>query len=181
MKKRGLGGVPLITSDDHAGPRAARLAVFGSIPWQRCQFYLQQSAQADVPHRDMKTEVADDIRTNFNAPNRGTADAYLARTVLKYEKSASYLSPWMAANLLEGLMVFCFPGDFRRLLRTTNGMERLHREVRRRARVVSIFPNQASCLRLVSAVLSEISEEWLTGRTYITFESAVLSLSKGST
>lgn len=170
LKKRGLGGVQLITSDDHAGLRAARLAVFGGIPWQRCQFHLQQNAQAYVPHQDMQTEVADDIRTIFNAPDRITADAYLAKAVLKYEKSASRLSEWMANNLPEGLMVFSFPGGFRKLLRTTNGVERLHREVRRRARVVSIFPNQASCLRLVSAVLSEISEEWLTGRTYITFE-----------
>jgi putative transposase len=170
LKKRGLGGVQLITSDDHVGLRAARLAVFGSIPWQRCQFHLQQNAQAYVPHKDMQSEVADDIRTIFNAPDRATADAYLARTILKYEKNASRLSNWMAGNLPEGLMVFSFPGGFQRLLRTTNGVERLHREVRRRARVVSIFPNKASCLRLVSAVLSEISEEWLTGRTYITFE-----------
>lgn len=170
LKKRGLGGVLLITSDDHAGLRAARLAVFGGIPWQRCQFHLQQNAQAYVPHKDMQTEVAEEIRTIFNAPDRLTADAYLARTVLKYEKSASRLSAWMAANLPEGLMVFSFPGGFRRQLRTTNGVERLHREVRRRARVVSIFPNPASCLRLVSAVLNEISEEWLTGRTYLTFE-----------
>ena len=170
LKKRGLGGVQLITSDDHAGLRAARLAVFGSIPWQRCQFHLQQNAQAYVPHKDMQSEVAEDIRTIFNAPDRATADAYLARTILKYEKKASRLSSWMASNLPEGLMVFSFPGGFQRLLRTTNGVERLHREVRRRARVVSIFPNKASCLRLVSAVLSEISEEWLTGRTYITFE-----------
>lgn len=83
--------------------------------------------------------------------------------------NASRLSAWMAENLPEGLMVFSFPGAFRHLLRTTKGVERLHREVRRRARVVSIFPNQPSCLRLVSAILSEISEEWLTGRTYITF------------
>jgi transposase-like protein len=172
LKKRGLGGVQLITSDDHAGLRAARLAVFGGIPWQRCQFHLQQNAQAYVPHKDMQTEVAEDIRTIFNAPDRITADAYLARTVLKYEKSASRLSAWMATNLPEGLMVFSFPGGFRKLLRTTNGVERLHREVRRRARVVSVFPNQASCLRLVSAVLNEISEEWLTGRTYLTFEGA---------
>ena len=181
LKKRGLGGVQLITSDDHAGLRAARLAVFGGIPWQRCQFHLQQNAQAYVPHKDMQTEVADDIRTIFNAPDRTAADAYLAKTVLKYEKNASRLSEWLAANIPEGLTVFSFPGAFRRLLRTTNGMERLHREVRRRARVVSIFPNQASCLRLVSAVLSEISEEWLTGRTYLTFEGDVLSSSKGST
>jgi putative transposase len=170
LKQRGLGGVQLITSDDHAGLRAARLAVFGAIPWQRCQFHLQQNAQAYVPHKDMQSEVAEDIRTIFNAPDRATADAYLARTILKYEKKASRLSNWMVSNLPDGLMVFSFPGDFRRLLRTTNGVERLHREVRRRARVVSIFPNKASCLRLVSAVLSEISEEWLTGRTYITFE-----------
>ncbi len=170
LKKRGLGGVRLITSDDHAGLRAARLAVFGGIPWQRCQFHLQQNAQAYVPHKDMQSEVAEDIRTIFNAPDRATADAYLAKTVLKYEKTASRLSNWMVSNLPEGLMVFPFPGGFQRLLRTTNGVERLHREVRRRARVVSIFPNKASCLRLVSAVLSEISEEWLTGRTYITFE-----------
>jgi transposase-like protein len=67
-------------------------------------------------------------------------------------------------------MVFSFPTAQRRLIRTTNGVERLHREVRRRARVVSIFPNPASCLRLVSAVLAEISDEWLTGRTYLTFQ-----------
>ena len=170
LKKRGLGGVQLITSDDHAGLRAARLAVFGGIPWQRCQFHLQQNAQAYVPHKDMQAEVAEDIRTIFNAPDRATADAYLAKAVLKYEKNASRLSDWMANNLPEGLMVFSFPGGFRKLLRTTNGVERLHREVRRRARVVSIFPNKRSCLRLVSAILSEISEEWLTGRTYINFE-----------
>ena len=180
LKARGLGGVQLITSDDHAGLRAARLAVFGGIPWQRCQFHLQQNAQAYVPHKHMQTEVADDIRTIFNAPDRSTADAYLAKAVQKYQHSASRLSEWMAANIPEGLTVFSFPGAFRRLLRTTNGVERLHREVRRRARVVSIFPNQASCLRLVSAVLAEISEEWLTGRTYLTFEEPALSLSKGS-
>jgi len=170
LKQRGLGGVQLITSDDHAGLRAARLSVFGGIPWQRCQFHLQQNAQAFVPHKDMQTEVAEDIRTIFNAPDRAAAEDYLARTVTKYQQSASRLSEWLAANIPEGLTVFSFPSAFRRLLRTTNGVERLHREVRRRARVVSIFPNQASCLRLVSAVLSEISEEWLTGRTYLTFE-----------
>jgi putative transposase len=170
LKQRGLGGMQLITSDDHAGLRAARLAVFGGIPWQRCQFHLQQNAQAYVPHKHMQADVADDIRTIFNAPDRATADAYLAKAVTKYQKNASRLSDWMATDIPEGLAVFSFPGAFQKLLRTTNGVERLHREVRRRARVVSIFPNQSSCLRLVSAVLNEISEEWLTGRTYLNFE-----------
>ncbi len=170
LKRRGLEGLQLIVSDAHEGLKAARLAVFGGLPWQRCQFHLQQNAQAYVPHKELQAEVAEDIRTIFNAPDRATADAYLAKTVIKYEKTASRLSEWLAANIPEGLTVFSFPGAFRRLLRTTNGVERLHREVRRRARVVSIFPNSASCLRLVSAVLNEISEEWLTGRTYLTFE-----------
>jgi putative transposase len=172
LKQRGLGGLQLITSDNHAGLRAARIAVFGGIPWQRCQFHLQQNAQAYVPRKDMLTEVASDIRTIFDAPNRTTAEAYLAKAVEKYSNIASRLSEWMAANIPEGLTVFAFPAAFRKQLRTTNGLERLHREVRRRARVVSIFPNPASCLRLVSAILAEMSEEWLTGRTYINFEGA---------
>ena len=173
LKTRGLGGLQLIISDDHAGLKAARLAVFGSIPWQRCQFHLQQNAQAYVPRKEMQAEIAEDIRTIFQAPDRATAEAYLAKAVQKYEKTASRLSEWMAGNIPEGLTVFAFPVAHRKLIRTTNGVERLHREVRRRARVVSIFPNQASCLRLVSAVLNEISEEWLTGRTYLSFEGSV--------
>lgn len=172
LKQRGLGGIQLVTSDDHAGLRAARVAVFGGIPWQRCQFHLQQNAQAYVPRKDMQAEVAADIRMIFDAPDRATAEVYLAKTVAKYKQSASRLSEWMADNIPEGLTCFAFPASFRRLLRTTNSVERLHREVRRRARVVSIFPNPASCLRLVSAVLAEMSEEWLTGRTYMSFESA---------
>jgi Transposase and inactivated derivatives len=172
LKQRGLGGVQLITSDDHAGLRAARVAVFGGLPWQRCQFHLQQNAQAYVPHKHMQAEVAADIRMIFDAPDRATAEACLAKAVTKYKQSASRLSEWMTTNLPEGLTCFAFPAVFRKLLRTTNGVERLHREVRRRARVVSIFPNSASCLRLVSAILTEISEEWLTGRTYINFEGA---------
>ena len=170
LKARGLGGLQLIISDDHSGLKAARQAVFGSIPWQRCQFHLQQNAQAYVPRKEMQAEVAEDIRTIFNAPDRVTADAYLAKAVEKYQKSASRLAVWMADNIPEGLTAFAFPVYHRKRIRTTNGVERLHREVRRRARVVSIFPNQASCLRLVSAILNEISEEWLTGRIYLSFQ-----------
>jgi putative transposase len=169
LRERGLRGVQLITSDAHEGLRSARLAVFGGISWQRCQFHLQQNAQAYVPRKNMQAEVAEDIRTIFNAPDRATAEAYLAKTVEKYQKTASRLADWMAANLPEGLTIFSFPPAHRILIRTTNVVERLHREVRRRARVVSIFPNSASCLRLVSAVLSEINEEWLVSKGYVTF------------
>lgn len=167
---RGLCGVQLITSDDHPGLKAARLAVFGGILWQRCQFHLQQNATAHVPHRDQLTEVAADIRTIFNAPDRPAADGYLVKTVQKYAKSASKLADWLEKNIPEGLAVFAFPPEHRRKVRTTNGLERVNKEVKRRTRVVGIFPNEAACLRLISAHLMEIDEEWQTGKAYLTFE-----------
>jgi transposase-like protein len=170
LAQRGLCAVRLITSDDHAGLRAARQAVFGGIPWQRCQFHLQQNASAYVPHKEMLKEVAADIRTVFNAPDRPAADQYLQQIVQKYAKTASRLSAWLETNLPEGLTVFSFPSEHRRKLRTNNGLERLNREIGRRTRVVSIFPNDAACLRLISALLMEQDEEWQTGRVYITFE-----------
>jgi putative transposase len=168
---RGLSGIQLIISDDHAGLQAARRAVFGGIPWQRCQFHLQRNAGAYVPRKEMLSTVAEEIRTIFNAPNRATAEAYLAKTVKKYEQTASRLADWMEKNIPQGLTVFDFPSAHRRRIRTTNGLERVNREIRRRTQVVSIFPNEASCLRLISAILMEIDEAWQTGKRYLTFES----------
>ncbi|HMQ97338.1 MAG TPA: IS256 family transposase [Candidatus Nanoperiomorbaceae bacterium] len=169
---RGLGGVQLIISDAHSGLQAARQAVLGAIPWQRCQFHLQQNAQAYVPRQELKTELAADLRAIFNAANRTEADALLTKTVKKYLSSAPALATWLEANLPQGLTVFSFPTAHQRLIRTTNGLERLNREIKRRTRVVSIFPNEAACLRLVSALLMETSDEWESSRTYLTFASS---------
>jgi transposase-like protein len=169
LVKRGLQGVQLVISDDHAGLKAARIAVFGGAPWQRCQFHLQQNASAYVPRQSMKAEVAADLRMIFNAPNRSTAEAYLAQIIRKYAKTASKLADWMERNVPEGLTVFSFPDAHQRKLRTTNGLERLNREIRRRTRVVGIFPNEASCLRLTSAILMEFHDEWQVDRIYLTF------------
>ncbi|MDF0668881.1 MAG: IS256 family transposase [Nitrospira sp.] len=165
---RGLGGVQLIISDDHAGLKAARQTVFGGIPWQRCQFHLQQNAQAYVPHQDMRSQVAADIRIIFNAPDRVAAESYLTRTVQKYLKSAPKLAAWLETDLPEGFTVFNFPKSHQRRLRTVNGLERVHREIERRTRVVSIFPSEQSCLRLISAILMELDEAWQTGKVYLT-------------
>lgn len=170
LVQRGLQGVRLIISDAHTGLRAACRTVFGGIPWQRCQFHLQKNAQAYVSRRSMQSEVAEDLRTIFNAPDRATADAWLAQIVKKYEPSASHLATWVETNIPEGLTVFYFPQSHRRRIRTANLLERLNQEVKRRTRVVRIFPNEAACLRLVSAVLMEKSEAWLTGHTYLNFE-----------
>lgn len=175
LVERGLRGVQLIVSDSHAGLKAARQAVFGGVPWQRCQFHLQQNAQAYVPRKEMQAEVAADIRTIFNAPDRTTADQYLARTVQKYAKTASKLADWLEKNIPEGLTVFAFPAEHQRRLRTTNGVERLNREIDRRTTVVSIFPNEAACLRLISAILVETDEAWQTNKKYLSFPPSTTS------
>jgi transposase-like protein len=167
---RGLSGVQLIISDAHCGLKAARQAVFGGVPWQRCQFHLQQNAGQYVPRQELKAEVAADIRAIFNAPNRHEAEALLRKTVEKYTKSATKLATWLEDNLPEGLTVLTFPEPHRRLIRTTNGLERVNRELKRRTRVVGIFPNPDACLRLVTAIVIEISDEWFTNRTYLTME-----------
>jgi transposase-like protein len=166
LKDRGLNGMKLIISDDHEGLGAARRAVFGSVPWQRCQFHLQQNAGAYLPKQSMRLEVAADIRSMFNAPDRRTAEELLQAAIQKYAVSAPRLSAWLEDNLAEGFTVFDFPLGHRRIIRTTNSLERINKEIRRRTREVGVFPNEASCLRLVSALLMEISEEWQIGKRY---------------
>jgi putative transposase len=170
--KRGLHGVRLIISDDHAGMETARKAVFTGVPWQRCQFHLQQNAQAYVPRVRMRREVAEDIRTIFNAPDRDTAEIYLKKVVEKYAVVAPRLADWMEVNLPEGFTVFAFPRAHQRRLRTSNYLERLSQEIKRRTRIVRVFPNELSCLRLVSAIMMEIGEDWEFGRIYLNIDSS---------
>ena len=170
LAKRGLHGVHLIISDNHGGLKAARKAVFTSVPWQRCQFHLQQNAGQYVPKLSMRREVAEDIRAIFNMPDRESAEAYLKKTVEKYTSLAPKLADWMEVNIPEGFTVFSFPRAHQRRLRTSNYLERLSQEIKRRTRVVRVFPNEQSCLRLISAILMEVSEEWEYGKLYLRME-----------
>jgi len=167
LLQRGLCGVTYIVSDDHPGMAAARQAVFGPVPWQRCQFHLQQNAQAHVPTRDLKQKVATEIRRIFNAEDRAHAEAKLAEFIKTYEKGAPKLATWAEQNIPEGLTVFGFPEASRQRLRTSNMCETLNSQIKRRTRVVGLFPNESSLLRLVTGVVIEISEEWETGKIYL--------------
>ena len=167
LAERGLHGLEMITSDDHSGLEAARKAVFGSVPWQRCQFHLQQNAQAYVPKKSMAREVAEDIRDTFDAPDRRRADRRLQDAVTKYAELAPSLAAWMEANLPEGLNVFELPKAHRKRLRTTNWLENLNGKIKKRTSVVGLFPSVDSVLRLISAVLMETDERWLTGKRYL--------------
>ncbi len=167
LTRRGLKGIKLIVSDDHAGLKAARRAALPSVPWQRCQFHLQQNAQAYVTRIEQRKPVAQRIRSIFNAPDKAEAERLLKQSVEIWAKEAPKLALWAEENLPMGFAVFDFPEGHRTRLRTTNGLERINRELKRRTRVASIFPNTASCLRLVSALLAECDEEWMSGKMYI--------------
>jgi putative transposase len=167
---RGLCGVRYIVSDAHEGLKAARQACFAGVPWQRCQFHLMQNALRYIPSEAMQEEVVADLRDIFDAPDRAEADRRLRRAVEKYADSGPKLADWMETNVPESLTAFCLPTRHRVRMRTSNMLERLNRELKRRTRVVSIFPNEASLLRLASAVLMEVDEGWMSGKKYLTME-----------
>lgn len=167
LQERGLYGVRLITSDDHSGLRAALAARFSGVKWQRCQFHLAQNLFDHLPPSVSQSEASADLRAVFNAPNRGEADRLLGQMVSKYAPVSKKLAAWLEQNVPEGLTVFDFPVEHRRRLRTNNLLERLNRELKRRTRVASIFPNEASLLRLATAVLMETDDEWQTEKRYL--------------
>ncbi len=164
---RGLRGVKLIVSDAHAGLKTARQALFAGVPWQRCQFHLQQNAQAYVAKLDQRVPVGRTIRAIFNAPNLGEATRLLGIAVEDWRITHPQLASWAQDNLIEGFTIFSFPIAHQIRLLTTNVLERLNREIKRRTRVASLFPNMESCLRLISALLAEQDEEWLNASIYL--------------
>jgi transposase-like protein len=168
--ERGLHGIELVVSDAHAGLKEARKACFPGVPWQRCRFHLVRNALAHVPREEMKREVIDDLRSVLDSADEHAAGEQLGRIVRKYQKQTPKLAEWMEQNVPESFAVFRLPATHRVRLRTTNMLERVNKELKRRTRVATLFPNQASLLRLVTAVLMELSEEWETGKRYLTFE-----------
>lgn len=167
LKNRGMNGVQFVTSDDHEGLKAALKTALPGAAWQRCQCHLQRNAQAYVTRKDQKEKVAADIRAVFNAPSLDEAQRLLELAVDKYKDKQTRIAVWMEENIPEGLAVFSLPESMRRHLRTTNMAENLNRQIRRRTRTASLFPNEASLLRLVTAVVNEISDEWEAGDVYL--------------
>jgi transposase-like protein len=170
LVQRGLCGVTYIVSDDHPGMAAARKAVFGAVPWQRCQFHLQQNAQAYVPRLEQRAEVARAIRSVFECQSRPTAEQRLQEIVAHDTKNTPKLATWMEENLPQGFAVFTLPAAHQKRMRTSNALERVNQELKRRTRVARVFPNEKSLLRLITALLCETSDEWETGKIYLSME-----------
>ena len=167
---RGLHGVTMITSDAHSGLKAAREAIFPTVKWQRCQFHLQQNAGHHVTRQSMRKELAQDLRTVFNAPSLEEAQRYLNKAVEKYRADSPQLSEWLEQNVPESLTVFTIPMKHRRRLRTSNLAERQMKEIKRRTKVAMIFPNKESLNRIVAAIMMEVDETWATGKRYLDME-----------
>lgn len=173
LLQRGLKGVEMIISDDHAGLKAALRATLPSAPWQRCTFHVAQNAQHYVPNMSMRSEIAQAVRDVYQALSQHEAEERLKEAVAKYEKRAPKSSQWFEENGPEGMTFYKRPRGHWKKVRTVNVVERLNEEVKRRTRVARLFPNEASCERLVTAVVADIHEEWAIGKKYLSHESDV--------
>jgi transposase-like protein len=158
---RGLQGVEFITSDDHAGLKAARRAVLPGARWQRCQFHLAQNAIHHAPNFAVRQTIGRELRQIWNAPTLIAAEAELKALATRHAKTAPKLALWLETAGPEGLAVFHLPESHRRRMRTSNPIERaIQQEIKRRTQKIRVFPNEASLERLVSAILVEIDEQW---------------------
>ena len=163
--ERGLRGVECIASDDHAGLKAARKAVFGGTPWHCCQHHLAQNAIHHAPNQKVKKEIGGELRQIWNARTLALAEQELNQLVKKYRTTAPKLAQWLEDNMPEGLTVFQLPRKHRVRMRTSNAIERaVQQEIKRRTVKIRIFPNVESLLRVVTAVLVEIDEKWSVAR-----------------
>lgn len=170
LKSRGLSGVELVVSDDHKGLKAAITRHFQGVSWQRCQVHYARNLLGMVSFAKRK-ELGVDLRGIFAATSREQALGIASSVAKKWRaKGNEKVAEHLEEHVEECLTCLAFPESHRRRIRTTNGLERLNQEIKRRTRVVRIFPNRHSCLRLVSALAMEQSEEWLTGRRYLDME-----------
>jgi transposase-like protein len=171
LLRRGLDAkaVRCVTSDEHLGLRKAmRRYLPGSI-WQRCQTHYQRNAASKVPRKN-REEIHAGLRDVFNAPDEERAWQQARRLMEGWRDRFPALVVWMEETLEDALAVFALPKEHRTRMRTNNGLKRFYEEIQRRSRVVRIFPNRSSCLRLCSALAMEQSEDWLTGHRYLDME-----------
>ena len=169
LKERGLKDVRVVTSDDHKGLVNAVRKHFQGASWQRCQTHFSRNMLDHAP-KALQPEIKEDLRRLYESVDLESARKARDQIIAKYEARAP-----KATNLLDEAFdditaVLALPLRYRKRLRTTNGVERLNEEIRRRERVIRIFPNEPSVIRLMGALLMEQDEKWQTGRKYFDME-----------
>lgn len=165
LRDRGLRGVDLVVSDDHGGLVKAAHKHFEGATWQRCQTHLKRNVLDKVP-KSQRDELSVQLKVLFDAPDAETARHLLEGIFDKYSKKLPRAMQCLEDGFEDAIAVMALPAKYRRRLRSTNMVERLIREIRRREKVIGIFPNMDSALRLLGAYLMERDEDWISGKKY---------------
>ena len=165
---RGLKGVRLVVSDDHEGIKAAVSGELPGVEWQRCVVHFERSVLSHVPSSSV-AEVAEDLKAVFGVKREKTARALAEEFISLYEKSYPKAVSVFEAGVEDALTYLRYPGSHHARIRTTNMLERLFKEVKRRTRVVGVFPSETSASTLATAVVLRSSEEWAL-RRYLTMD-----------
>jgi len=168
LKARGLTGVRYVVSDDHQGMVKAIERHFQGVAWQRCQVHFVRNALS-LCGRQQRPMVLRLMKTVTESPTREAAKAALAAAIVELEKKAPKVARLLEESGEEILGVYALPEAHRKRMRTTNMLERQNQELKRRTRVVRVFPHEQSLLRLIAALLMETNQEWM-GRIYLRME-----------
>jgi putative transposase len=169
LKQRGLTGVEFVVSDDHAGLRKAIAEIVPEAAWQRCYVHFLRNALDYLP-RKADDDCLQELRWLYDRRNLAEAQRDLAAWLLRWSKKYPKLTDWVEENIGSTLTFYRLPRRHHKHLKSTNMLERLNEEIRRRTRVVRIFPNGSSCLRLVRALCAETHEAWLEDNRYLNME-----------
>ena len=169
LKQRGLHGVVCAISDDHAGLRKALPEVLPEAKWQRCYVHFLRNALDHLP-RKKDDDVLTELRWIYERRNVEEARRDLAAWLSKWEPRYPKLCDWAEVNIEETLTFYRLPQEHHKHLKSTNMLERINQELKRRTLVVRIFPNAASCLRLLRALAVEIHEDWVEATRYLNME-----------
>lgn len=166
LKNRNLRGVDLVVSDDHKGLVKAVRHHFQGVSWQRCQTHFMRNI-LDAAPKSIENELYPRLRAILDAPDIDTARLLLNQTLEAFEKKAPRAMQALEEGFDDATAVLVLPEKYRRRLRTTNCVERLNEEIRRRERVIRIFPNRESAVRLIGSLLMEIDDKWAAGKKYL--------------
>lgn len=169
LKERGLRGVELIASDNHGGLVNAAERHFQGAMWQRCQAHFTRNVLKVTP-KHLRGEMTAWLRRIFRSENKREARSAFEEVVEEFEGKADAALDILEDGLEDAVAVLVLPAKYRRRLRTTNMLERLNEELRRRERVIRIFPNEDSALRMVGALLVEQHEKWISGKRYFNMD-----------
>jgi putative transposase len=169
LRSRGLTGVELVVTDDHAGLRAAIAEVLPEAAWQRCYVHFLRNCLDHLPRKG-DDDCLRELRWIYERRNLGEARNDLAAWITKWESRYAKLVAWVEENIEETLTFYRLPPQHHKHLKSTNMLERLNEELKRRTHVVRIFPNAASCLRLVRALAVETHENWIEATRYLNMD-----------